>query len=59
MAKGTGLDDSGVDFFCTVKFMAVDDRIAILGSGNQGARPESLPPFSLRHLRREGKGLSG
>ena len=51
VTKGTGLDACGVDSLCTVRFMAVDDQIAILGSGNQGASPElSFLPFSQRPL---------
>jgi hypothetical protein len=42
--RGTGLDDD-VGFFCTVKFMSVDDQIAILGSGNHGMWPKFIPPF--------------
>ena len=45
--QGTGLGDCGVDSLCTVRFIAVDDQIAILGSGNQGARTELyFLPFS-------------
>jgi hypothetical protein len=44
--RGAGLDDD-VGLFCTVKFMSVDDQIAILGSGNHGMRPNFFPPFSL------------
>jgi hypothetical protein len=35
--------------FSAVKFMSVDDQIAILGSGNHGMRPKfpsSLPLFA-------------
>jgi hypothetical protein len=51
--RGTGLDDD-VDFFCTVKFMSVDDQIAILGSGNHGRN--FFPPSSYR-LRSEGRNI--
>jgi hypothetical protein len=37
-------------FPCTVKFMSVDDQIAILGSGNHGRRPNFFSPFSLPFL---------
>ena len=36
--------------FLTVKFMSVDDQIAILGSGNQGATPNFFFPHLFSRL---------